>query len=348
MIVSKILRNIDGKKVAYYNLHAEECLINPGAFYMNSIGSSIENISMDIMKDEQNDVFVLDFQKKILTSINFLDKLFDWHKSNTNKILILTNVPEQAISQSKFSGSKDLNQDNLANEIYTCFIDSIFDKDNNTLKLPDLNCKKLKLQDLFETELLEKLKKYTKQNPPETRYHESSSVYLPTYINIKELMTKDKPFFLYTVYQLASQMQNDKKFSNYFSQKGDEKPILICQSLNGSCIASVLAGLLNTGIFVFEQIGPINRLNRNIGHIIESDKKYIIVSDVVCLGTEVKIAKSIIKYFGGKCLGNVSIVQYKNESTTKEGVSTFTITKDNCDDLNFSILTGLNINEDGK
>lgn len=332
MIVSKIIRN----NIAYYNLPAEECFVNKEAFYMNSISvSSIEKVFDDIVADRQNSTFVLDFQESeiSLAGKQTIDKkLPDLKISRT---IILANILKRTVdSVGSLKMFADSNQ--LSNNKYSYFTFSQYD------------CNSLELSNIFENELLEKLIIHKRPNTIEKQYHESSSVYLPTYINIKGFMTKDKPFFLYTIYQLAQQIKQYPKWSDYFSQKETKKPILICQSLNGSCIASVLSDLLNTGIFIFEQIGPINRLNRNIGHVIESGEKYIIVSDVVCLGTEVKIAKSIINYFGGNCLGNVSIVQFQNESTTKKGVSTFTITRDNCDDLGFNILTGLNIEKNGK
>ena len=64
---------------------------------------------------------------------------------------------------------------------------------------------------------------------------------------------------------------------------------MICQSLNGSYLASVLSSLLGLDLFIIDGVGPINKLYRSLGATIETGKKYIVVSDVVCLGTEFKI-----------------------------------------------------------
>ena len=103
-----------------------------------------------------------------------------------------------------------------------------------------------------------------------------------------------------------------------------------------------MSSFLKWDILSIDHIGPVNKVYSNIGNKITSDSEYIVISDVVCLGTEVRICKNIINYSGGKYIGNGSIVrintldgdQYKNT------VSVFNISKDN-NPINYQIKTAL-------
>ena len=68
----------------------------------------------------------------------------------------------------------------------------------------------------------------------------------------------------------------------------------------------------------------------------------------MCLGTEVKITKSLIEFSGGKYLGNVSLV--KVETLTREDlpldnrdrtISVFSIRESNNQELKYFIYTNL-------
>lgn len=99
-------------------------------------------------------------------------------------------------------------------------------------------------------------------------------------------------------------------------------------------------------VLILDQIGPINKLYRTLNQKIEENRSYIVVSDLVCLGTEVKITKSLIDYLGGKYCGNVSIVRTESilpEDKTLSNIETvFIINKDNYKELNYEIKTALN------
>ena len=80
----------------------------------------------------------------------------------------------------------------------------------------------------------------------------------------------------------------------------------------------------------------------------EDKSKYIVVSDLVCLGTEVKITKNLIEFSGGKYLGNVSLVQVEtlNREDLKlenidRTISVSSITENNNQELEYFIYTNL-------
>ena len=77
---------------------------------------------------------------------------------------------------------------------------------------------------------------------------------------------------------------------------------------------------------------------------IENSKNYVVVSDLVCLGTEVKIAKSLIEFLGGNYLGNISIIRIQTiDPKHKDFRNTecvFTVDKTN------NLVIGYKINTD--
>ena len=205
----------------------------------------------------------------------------------------------------------------------------------------------LDLKTVFENAFFKKLKGYTEEISELPHFFPFSSlVKINKYINIKKFIENDREFVLYSIYRLARKMQEHqdkegKKWEELF--KSEDKPILVCQSFNGSFIASVLSTLLGLDMFMIDGVGPINKLYRNIGATIEAKKKYIVVSDVVCLGTEVKITKNIIEYLGGIYLGNVSIVRMKpiEEKKYDDVECVFEINKDNNNVFAYTITTDL-------
>ena len=118
--------------------------------------------------------------------------------------------------------------------------------------------------------------------------------------------------------------------------------------MTSTFIVSVLSKLLNLDIVVFDKIGPITKLYNKIDKHNFEKSKYIVVSDLVCLGTEVKITKNLIEFSGGKYLGNVSLV--KVETLNREDlklenidrtISVFSITENNNQELEYFIYTNL-------
>jgi hypothetical protein len=109
----------------------------------------------------------------------------------------------------------------------------------------------------------------------------------------------------------------------------------------------------NFVLLVFDKIGPITKLYNKLENHNFDKRKYIIVSDLVCLGTEVKITKSLIEFSGGQYLGNVSLI--KIETLAREDlqldnidrtISIFSINRENNEDLKYFIYTNLkSINE---
>ena len=62
---------------------------------------------------------------------------------------------------------------------------------------------------------------------------------------------------------------------------------------------------------------------------------------MVCMGTEVKIAKSIIEYFGGNYIGNISLVRVESIKPYNNTEEVFRIDKFNHKEFNYNITTAI-------
>ncbi|QQL49901.1 hypothetical protein [Mucilaginibacter ginkgonis] len=190
---------------------------------------------------------------------------------------------------------------------------------------------------LFQETFKVKIKKFIE---PHQQPHTSSNVYLTSYVDVKKFLSYEKEFMLFSLYKLALKIKKE------WHVEIDKDPVLICQSMNSAYIVSVLSNLLKLDILILDKIGPINKLYNRLDKTIIANRKYIVVSDLVCLGTEVKIVKNIIQFIGGRFLGNVSII--KTETLSKAdilrrdaSIAVFSINKNNNKELGYSITTDL-------
>lgn len=331
MIISKITNN----RIAYYCLQAEAAYINSENDVHISVDATllpksvIDRVCNDIVNDTQSTAFVMDFDGIETIQVNAFEERISNMCIRHKKAVVLANIKESLVSQTKsFEYLVDIKGIIKSRKVPNLYLYYSF---------CNLDCKLLSDSEMvFKSAFTEKLKiyKYAK-----TMKHHSSSVYLSAYINIKQFISQDKPFVLYSIYRLAKKIRMKKEWKDSIESK--DKPILICQSLNGSYIASVLSSLLGLDMFIIDGIGPINKLYRSLGATIKTGKKYIVVSDVVCLGTEVKITKNIIEYLGGVYFGNVSIVRIESIKIYDNVESVFCIDRNNNDEFQYQIITPL-------
>lgn len=328
MFFSKIIN----KDTVYYSPHAEQCLgmLNEGggigAFIIQK--ASLDNIFADIESDSSHNNFVIDCENVEIIQNNSCEKKLGELVSIAGKIILFANVKESLLS--KMSIFPYIERSNMKYKINTVYNWFNFNNDNK------LECFQLKTPaDVFQQQFTEKLKKFSISSTEGNMEHHSSSVKLTSYIDIKRFIIEEKTLMLFAIYRLAMKMQthwlNDKK----------KKPILVCQSLNGSFIASVLSSLLNLDLYILDQVGPINKLYRTLGAKIKEGANYIVVSDMVCLGTEVKIVKNIIEYLGGNYVGNVTIVRTKSIREYDNVEDVFKIDESNCEQLNYKIISAI-------
>jgi hypothetical protein len=341
MIISKIKIS----NCLYYHLHAEQTITS--AFVdSGNIGISeqlvnettLTKIIDDFRKEVEDspEVLVLNFENTNAIQNNQISKISELKSLNKN--LILINVKKELIKElnllSLFNNKNNIIDEDNNYSVFNCFETGKFQVSYST-------------QEIFKTHFLKLLKdNYTKPLDGKEIYHSSSSVYLSKWINIKKFISVDREFFLYAIYNLALKTYQ-KWFKNLNPLDNESKPILVCQNLNSSYITSILSTLLRTDILILDQIGPINKMYSTLDSKIENNKKYIVVSDLVCLGTEIKIAKSLIEFLGGKYLGNVSIVRIQTIDpiyrSFDDAECVFVVDKESNKEIGYKISTALDL-----
>lgn len=342
MLISPIIIN----KVLYVNLHAEQSFY--GTFNADNLeisknlitGIYVEELNLTVLDNvlkyvKKNkkyfDVLVLEFQKLITAQKNLDGKLIEL--KNEIKFTILKNINSVIIERLNLNTYINYFGNKPKANFYATFL--LNEETDEKLKLVN------EIKSVFDNEFKVKLDIITTKNKIK-KIHHSSSVYLSNFIDVKQLIVNYKSLFYYSCYWLAIEMITRNPKRNWVIEKGS-KTTLLCQNLNSSHLASILSSYLLLDIITLDHIGPINKVYNEIDKKINHGEEYIVVSDVVCLGTEVRIAKNIIEFSGGKYLGNVSVVRImtmKLEERYPDTASVFEITKSN-NPINFKITTAL-------
>jgi len=340
MIISKIIR----EGYVYFNLHAEQTISS--TFFDGDVGIGVSEIfSSALVRIEEDILLVEDISEKII----YLDFVrIDNAYKNLNtilmslskkcKIILLLNLKDVVYNQLQIeliSGNR-FNKRNSDDSGYEIFY---FEKES-------IQYQYIYEEDIFQEEFKNLIQEFTEKNINE--FHQSSSVYLPKYINVKKMISKRKNFFIFSLYQLSIKIQ--KFWLDNLNTDNEELPVLICQNLNSAFISSILSSLLKLDVVILDHLGPVNTMYSSLNNKIEENKKYIIVSDVVCLGTEVKIAKNLITFLGGKVYGSVSVIRINTleekhlleQEKKVKTISVFNITKENNQGIDFEIKTLLN------
>lgn len=342
MIISVIF---DPKTEGFYiDLHAEQSFtgtflifneineynIVDGIFQNLLLDETVENVNYFFDHYQKNKMIVLDFKNINDVQMNKSDLFAEL--IDKTEILVFKNVSVEIIEK---IGLKIFNSSSnrIIDGIYPTFFLSKDNKDEIEIN---------NIDDLFKDELLRNII-LCKNNNPNNKKHHSSSVYLPVFIDLKNMIVNEKPFFTYIVYKLAMKMR--EKWSLEDNPNNETKnPVLFCQNLNSSFIASLLSSFLKLDILSMDHIGPINKVYSNLKNRIQEGSDYIVISDFVCLGTEVKICKNVINYSGGNYIGNASIIRVetlKPEDDYTDYEYVFKITKKNNTEIKYKIKTAL-------
>ncbi len=328
----------------YIDLHAEQSFtgtflifndnreinITDGIYQDLLTDDTIKNINAFLNLIPKSKIIVLDFGKIEDVQMNKSD-LFAELIDKTD-LLLFKNVSKQIIEK---IGLKIFNSTSniLVDNIYPNFFLSKDSKEEVEILDSDT---------LFQNELLSNIIN-CKVDKSNDRKHHSSSVYLPVFIDLKKMIVNNKPFFTYIVYKLAMKMKEKWNLKDNPNME-TKNPVLFCQNLNSSFIASLLSSFLKLDILSMDHIGPINKVYSNLKNRIQEGSDYIVISDFVCLGTEVKICKNVINYSGGNYVGNASIIRVetlKPEDDYTDYEFVFKITKENNSEIKYKIKTAL-------
>lgn len=199
------------------------------------------------------------------------------------------------------------------------------------------------IYELYKQRIVEKINSnYIIERKGEEAYSHSSNVLLPKYINIKTFIEQRDISFL-GLYLLCKKAEclgliNDPK-------SGEKRPLLFFSSMAGSYLASVFSKLACVDMVFLNHLGPKKKLyrERHKDQLL-SDRDYLIISDVVCLGSEIERAKTLIEHAGGKLKGILSIVlvevvsERPSTENKIEKVALLTLSKGN-NPINYQIKT---------
>lgn len=334
MLVSKIVT----EKYIYYNLHAEQVMIstyynekntNLGIYEDFLVSDTIEKVLSDVKNNNHKNV-VFDFKNiNNISQNNINNKFFEFFTKDFKFVLI--NIRKELV-------------ENLGFNTFSNTLDEFneFEYKKNCLFTDEIECFKEKINPfkIFRENFEKKIADYI---IPYDKPHSSSYIYLHSYVDLKKFITNERQLFLFSMYRLSNKIRNRCK------KELEEKPILVCQSLNSSLIVSILSNLLNLDILILDKIGPINKLYSRLDKTISENKKYIIISDLVCLGTEVKIVKNLIQFLGGIYLRNASLIKIETLSSDDIDkidkkdltIAVFSISNKNNAKLKYKITTNL-------
>jgi hypothetical protein len=175
----------------------------------------------------------------------------------------------------------------------------------------------------------------------DNRFSNSSNIYLPKYINIKRFIEERELSYL-GLYLLCKNAIKAKLIPDLKNRNESRKTLIFFQSLNGAYLASIIAKIALLDMAYIDHIGPINKIYRTIlRNNFENQNLYVIMSDVICMGTEIEITKSLIQYENSIVKGNLTIVKIEAIKGKKElkTSSLFTLTKINNSSIKYKIET---------
>lgn len=336
MIISKI----ETEQYIYINLHAEQVITsnylveedtNIGIYEERLFLSTFERIVKSLSEKDKKKAIVLDFIYINGCQSNFSDRIVNLRKAGYT--IIFLNISKKVVD--KEAGIKAIqNSNNILSKNDESYLKYYFFEESKDIQNIEINA-----LTLFKDKFKDVIKKYITHNY--NKPHSSSFVYLNSYIDLKKFMLIEKEFAFFALYRLALKIKKEWNLT----QK-TENITLICLSFNSSYIVSILSTLLNLNILIFDKIGPVNKLYSRPHKIIDTEKEYIVVSDMVCLGTEVKIVKNILNFFDAKYLGHVALIKTetlgkKDIKRTDATIAVFSINSKNNKELGCGIYTDL-------
>jgi len=153
------------------------------------------------------------------------------------------------------------------------------------------------------------------------KYLSSSNVYVNKYINVKSLFL-DYDYMMMVISELAQIIY--KHFKKYHGQIS-----LLGVSNNGIILANILSYELKAPAYSLNRLGPVYCLEEDVDRLVDfSDKNYILVSDVTCMGGEYRMAKGIVDILGSRILGGISVVKIRDVYRNDTGTDVFAIIDD--------------------
>ncbi len=328
MLYSKIIKH----DKLYISLHAEQVYQNfnkfddkLGYFATELTRETLERVGKEIQEIENISSIIMDYQllEENRNSYNELEKI-NKHCARKNIEISQIRVCESLygkMQMHKFKSDFNLKETFIKNNNITHF--NLFSNEEiNVLLFDDY------VYNLYENMLLSEKKLYVEEPKGDEKYSFSSNVELPRYLNIKKYI-EEKELSFFGLYLLC------KKSVNYGlipDLRTENRPAIVFPSITASYLASIIAKIGCCDIAYRDHIGPKNKLYRTIHKgVFKESKSHLIISDVVCMGTEIQITKNLIEHEGGKLGGVLAIVDVKvtDKTPVNNVVSLVVLTREN-------------------
>lgn len=169
------------------------------------------------------------------------------------------------------------------------------------------------------------------KNGSEWGYLVSSGVYSDRYIDIKQMFSShtDTAFIIYQLY-------------NRIREWGDSFDCILATSKTGVALAAILADIMNKELLCLNIGQMFEEIYDQIPKIVPG-KHYVHIFDMICLGTEVKVANAMVsghggyidRSFGVVCLQDLKAVKKHNRFSFLNKVEPLISYKDL--DINYNI-----------
>lgn len=287
--------------------------------YENSVNitdSYIENLCENLnVLNKTTDILILDF-KNIISCNRGIEKLKDLPLFNNMFIVNVTSDINTSILERLLVCIPDLKRVNLSEQEFILCVG-----DQN----PGINS--YYVERIYQKHILTVLQKNDVVHKKDTisLFLDSSGIYSNTYLYINKIFYSYEAY-MYICYQLADKISDDENFNRIDA--------LVSTSKTGAIIASIVGRMLNKKTIHFLEIGPkFQYLKKQSIDKIRKDKEYYIISDFICLGTEIRLINAIIDCLGGSILGGIAVASYislnkseYNQSIFKSITSLTTIT----------------------
>jgi len=359
---------IANNNFAYISLHAEQSyrefplvnFVNKADDEKIDLGIFCNELKNSVIQNLINDYdYILMFCKKkgldtLIIDCNYINSIQINQNSEMNKFLkeILDNKIDIIVVNctlnlvQNFQGA---NKSNILDNNEDNMIIGFSNDNKEEIKVKINNIKKSNVSDVIN-QIREKAFEEIIQECCEDNIQKelcSSQVYTDKYIDIKKCIESIQcfPFMIYT---LARKLID----SGFITEEliRFRKLSLFCHTLNGSYIASLLGYLLGIDILFYDHIGPKNKLYRTyLENKIQKDINYIVVADVICLGSELRSVRTLLEYEGAKFKVAASIVNIAtttNVRIKRQVCSVIEISKDYNPFL-YHVYTDLGVNEGG-
>ena len=192
----------------------------------------------------------------------------------------------------------------------------------------------------------ENTKPYNKVSP-------SSRVRLSKYVDVKSLMESDFQFFCLAAYMLVQKVWNKDNsmfpFAAKTSEPKREDACLFIHTMNGALLGTLISQLMCLDIVLIDHLGPSNKVYSNdLLQRMDNSREYLVVTDVICMGTELSNAKTILDVFGARYKGCITLVNIipviKDDQSSKEddtGIEALYCVNKNENEIDYHIYTDL-------